>query len=79
MRALDAAGLLLKHEISGAPVVDEQGRLIGVCNFADPQDKAGLFAAPRTIQGATTSGSNCWNSSLKPTIRKRSRPTWRSS
>ncbi|MCE9545950.1 MAG: trypsin-like peptidase domain-containing protein [Planctomycetia bacterium] len=29
---------------SGGGLFDEQGRLVGVCNFADPQDKAGLFA-----------------------------------
>ncbi len=35
MRVLDAAGLLLKHEISGAPVVDEQGRLVGLFSEYD--------------------------------------------
>ena len=29
-RVVDAAALLLKHGISGAPVVDEDGRLLGL-------------------------------------------------
>jgi CBS domain-containing protein len=35
MRALEAAGLLLKHEISGAPVVDDEGRLVGLFSEYD--------------------------------------------
>ena len=35
MRALDATGLLLKHEISGAPVVDDDGRLVGLFSEYD--------------------------------------------
>lgn len=35
MRALDAAGLLLKHEISGAPVVDDEGHLVGLFSEYD--------------------------------------------
>lgn len=29
---LEAVRLLLKHEVSGAPVVDAEGRLLGVCS-----------------------------------------------
>jgi len=29
---------------SGGGLFDVQGRLIGICNFADPQDRAGLYA-----------------------------------
>jgi hypothetical protein len=30
---------------SGGGLFDEQGNLIGICNFADPTDRAGLYAA----------------------------------
>ena len=32
---LDAANLMLKHHISGLPVVDEAGRLIGIVSEGD--------------------------------------------
>ncbi|MEZ4331815.1 MAG: CBS domain-containing protein [Myxococcota bacterium] len=35
MPILDAARLLLKHEISGAPVLDEDGCLVGICSEFD--------------------------------------------
>lgn len=35
MPALDAAGILLEHAISGAPVVDEGGRLLGLLSEYD--------------------------------------------
>ena len=35
MRVLDAAEVLLKHEISGAPVVDEEGNLAGLLSEFD--------------------------------------------
>jgi len=31
----EAAGLMVKHEISGAPVVDEQGRCVGILSSYD--------------------------------------------
>jgi CBS-domain-containing membrane protein len=31
----DAAGLMVKHQISGAPVVDEQGRCVGILSSFD--------------------------------------------
>jgi CBS domain-containing protein len=35
MRAFDAAGLLLKHKISGAPVTDGDGKLLGLLSEFD--------------------------------------------
>ena len=35
---------------SGGGLFDAEGRLIGVCNFADPTDKAGLYAALGAIR-----------------------------
>ena len=35
MAVVDAAGVLLKHQISGAPVVDEEGRLLGLLSEHD--------------------------------------------
>ena len=35
MRALDAAKLLLKHSISGAPVVSDEGKLLGLLSEYD--------------------------------------------
>ncbi len=35
LRLIDAAGVLLKHEISGAPVVDGEGRLLGLLSEFD--------------------------------------------
>lgn len=35
MTAAEAASFLLDHEISGAPVVDAQGRLVGVLSLVD--------------------------------------------
>lgn len=35
MRALDAAQLLLKHSISGAPVVSDEGKLLGLLSEYD--------------------------------------------
>jgi thiol-disulfide isomerase/thioredoxin len=34
---------------SGGGLFDEQGRLIGVCNAADPEDNEGIYAGLRTI------------------------------
>jgi CBS domain-containing protein len=35
MRAVEAAGILLEHNISGAPVIDEQGKLLGLLSEYD--------------------------------------------
>jgi CBS domain-containing protein len=35
MHAVEAAGILLKHEISGVPVVDDDGRLLGLFSEYD--------------------------------------------
>ena len=35
MRLVEAAGILLKHSISGAPVVDEDGSLVGLLSEYD--------------------------------------------
>lgn len=35
MSTADLARFLIEHEISGAPVVDEQGRLVGVVSMTD--------------------------------------------
>lgn len=35
VRVVDAAGVLLKHEISGAPVVDGEGKLLGLLSEYD--------------------------------------------
>lgn len=36
---------------SGGGLFDEHGNLIGVCNFADPTDRAGLYAAVELAHG----------------------------
>jgi CBS domain-containing protein len=49
--AAEAIGLLLKHEISGMPVVDEQGTLLGVLSERDclkPLVDAQYFELPTT-------------------------------
>jgi tRNA nucleotidyltransferase (CCA-adding enzyme) len=38
---VELAALLSKHHISGAPVVDEQGRLLGVATEADVLERPG--------------------------------------
>lgn len=35
MPILDAARLLLRHGVSGAPVLDDDGRLVGICSEFD--------------------------------------------
>lgn len=35
LRAVEAAGILLEHKISGAPVVDEEGKLLGILSEYD--------------------------------------------
>ncbi|MEO1172038.1 MAG: CBS domain-containing protein, partial [Myxococcota bacterium] len=35
MSVMDAVGLLLKHSISGAPVTDAQGNLVGIMSELD--------------------------------------------
>ena len=32
---MEAAGELAKHQISGAPVVDDRGRLVGIVSVSD--------------------------------------------
>ena len=47
----EAIGLLLKHKISGMPVVDEQGKLVGVLSERDclkPLVDAQYFERPTT-------------------------------
>ena len=38
---IELAGLLSKHHISGVPVVDDQGRLLGVASEADVIERPG--------------------------------------
>lgn len=42
-----AAATLLAHEVSGAPVVDEQGRLVGMLSAVDFMRRAHCCDAPR--------------------------------
>ena len=42
---VEAMAILLEHGISGAPVVDDQGQLVGMLSEADIYSVAGQFAA----------------------------------
>lgn len=46
---LDLARLLAGHKINGAPVVDEQGRLVGVVTQSNLIDRAKKFELPHVI------------------------------
>ena len=46
---LDLARLLAQHKINGAPVVDDEGRLVGVVTQSDLIDRAKKFELPHVI------------------------------
>jgi CBS-domain-containing membrane protein len=48
-RVLDLAQLLAEHKINGAPVVDKQGRLVGVVTQNNLIDRAKKFELPHVI------------------------------
>jgi CBS-domain-containing membrane protein len=48
-KVLDLARLLAKHKINGAPVVDDQGRLLGVVTQSNLIDRAKKFELPHVI------------------------------
>jgi len=52
-----AAAKLLAHEVSGAPVVDEQGRLVGILSAVDYLRRSQSCDAPRL-----TANDNAWTS-----------------
>lgn len=48
-KVLDLARLLADHKINGAPVVDDQGRLVGVVTQSNLIDRAKKFELPYVI------------------------------
>ena len=50
MRTVEAAGILLEHNISGAPVVDEQGNLLGLLSEYDCLQAIAALPMGITIQ-----------------------------
>jgi CBS-domain-containing membrane protein len=48
-KVLDLAQLLAEHKINGAPVVDKQGRLVGVVTQNNLIDRAKKFELPHVI------------------------------
>lgn len=48
-KVLDLARLLAEHKINGAPVVDDNGRLVGVVTQSDLIDRAKKFELPHVI------------------------------
>jgi CBS domain-containing protein len=57
MTVRDLAGFLMDHEITGAPVVDREGRLVGVVSVVDIADyAAGEEDAERSAEGAGAPG-----------------------
>lgn len=48
-KVLDLARLLAEHKINGAPVVDNEGRLVGVVTQSNLIDRAKKFELPHVI------------------------------
>jgi CBS-domain-containing membrane protein len=48
-KVLDLARLLAQHKINGAPVVDDQGRLLGIVTQNNLIDRAKKFELPHVI------------------------------
>ena len=48
-KVLDLARLLAEHKINGAPVVDHEGRLVGVVTQSNLIDRAKKFELPHVI------------------------------
>jgi CBS domain-containing protein len=48
-KVLDLARLLAQHKINGAPVVDDQGRLLGIVTQSNLIDRAKKFELPHVV------------------------------
>jgi CBS domain-containing protein len=60
----ELAGFLMEHEISGAPVADAQGRLVGVVSLTDIAALASGEGRPAGEEGSSFFGPGEWEDGL---------------